>query len=460
MSENTEGFGPDRVISLLSLNLNLKQLPVVLLISNCWEIDVQLTPIFPDDSIINASLLSANVVYSSAEFIIWNRISPDLIRILSGPDGADVSFPLNNSNSEKSVVLLLYNLSAITVILLPASPFTPLKHNTLAVLLFPITTLDCKLIKSLLEFTVSAPLLFKVKSVKLVALPVGAPKLNLKQLPVELLISNCLDGNVVPMPVVPSITKLDKRPNSVIPVWEAVAILPLKLVADIELAPDKEPVIVMLVTVVIEPAIANVVNWPNSVTLGWTAAACVNAPVIFVATKDVAVKELILVIFLLASKIKALLAEAVPAVTPVKDPKLDKTVVISLPPIDILVADNVFVVIPPVTFRLDKLPNLVIFVCSGVTIRPFKFTAVKLPPQVMLPVVVKVVTPEIVPAKVKLFKVPTPVIPVWGPEDKVPFKVVAVKVFADKVLIPLILPLEFNTNDLDTWATPGVVTSL
>ena len=67
------------------------------------------------------------------------------------------------------------------------------------------------------------------------------------------------------------------------------------------------------------------------------------------------------------------------------------------------------------------------------------------------------VTPVIGPDNTKLVKVPTLVILFCGPADKVPFNVVAVKVAADNVLIPLILLLEFNTNDLDACATPGVV---
>ena len=99
------------------------------------------------------------------------------------------------------------------------SPVTPLKYKTFSESLLPITTLDCKLIKSLDEFMVSAPLLFNVKSVKLTALPIGAPKLNLKQLPIELLIINCAGGkefDVIPIPILPLTSKFVNVPKDVI----------------------------------------------------------------------------------------------------------------------------------------------------------------------------------------------------------------------------------------------------
>ena len=64
-----------------------------------------------------------------------------------------------------------------------------------------------------------------------------------------------------------------------------------------------------------------------------------------VATKVVDVKELIFIIFLLAFKIKALSAKAVPFVIPDIDPKLVRADVILAPPTDILVAEIVSAVI-------------------------------------------------------------------------------------------------------------------
>ena len=64
-----------------------------------------------------------------------------------------------------------------------------------------------------------------------------------------------------------------------------------------------------------------------------------------VAIKFVDVTELIFIIFLLASKIKALSPKAVPFVIPDIDPKLVRADVILVPPTDILVADIVSAVI-------------------------------------------------------------------------------------------------------------------